>query len=134
MESNKKLFAFRKKKKAARTKLKVKKTVTYPHFRRYKKEEGGKKKRGKHPKLIVERVGNEYGFMGLTKSPTRGHHANVGLSKNPEKGNSSKAYLRKELRYDSVENFSEILENFHLSEEDKKKVLEMARKMKLKKK
>lgn len=46
-------------------------------FRRYNKIEGGKKKRAKHPKLIVDKKGDEYGFMGLTESPKRGHHKNI---------------------------------------------------------
>ena len=58
----------------------------YPHFRRYKIEEGGKKKQAKHPKLIVKKDNDRFAFMGLTESPKRGHHNNLPLIKNPEKG------------------------------------------------
>ncbi len=107
---------------------------TFPHFRRYKFEEGGKKKKAKHPKLIVERDGGKFGFMGLTESKKRGHHNNFHLRKNPQRGHSEPAYIREELRYDSTENFSKILSDYNLSKEDKKRVLEFAQKLKQKKK
>ena len=37
-------------------------------FRKYKKVEGGKIKKGKHPKLIVDESKTQFGFMGLTES------------------------------------------------------------------
>ena len=86
-----------------------KKTETYPHFRRYKFEEGGKKKKAKHPKLIVEKAKDQYGFMGLTKSPKRGNHKNLLLSQNPQKGKTHDAYIRGELRYDSAKHFGDLL-------------------------
>lgn len=107
---------------------------TYPHFRRYKFEEGGQKKKAKHPKLIVDKEQNQYGFMGLTESSKRGHHHNLPLSQNPQKGRTAPAYIRTELRYDSVEHFGEILTDYRLSKEDKRKVLEYAAKLKQKKK
>ena len=102
-------------------------------FRKYKKIEGGKIKRAKHPKLIVDEENDNYGFMGLTESPKRGHHKNIKLSKNPQVGNTSDSYLRDELRYDLKENFSDILEDYNLSEEDKIAVLEYIKKRKKKK-
>ncbi len=105
----------------------------YPHFRKYKKVEGGSVKRGKHPKLILKRVGNQYVFMGLTESAKRGHHANFKLDHNPEKGNGNVAYIRKELRCDSVDNFGDILENYQLSDDDKARILELVKSLKNKK-
>ena len=102
-------------------------------FRRYKKEEGGKQKKAKHPKLIVDEEQDNYGFMGLTEAPKRGHHKNIELNKNPQKGKSNKAYLRDELRYDSKRNFSKVLEEYNLSEEDKLAVIEYIKKKKKKK-
>lgn len=98
-------------------------------FRRYKKIEGGSKKKARHPKLIVSQKGEEYGFMGLTESPKRGHHSNIELEKNPQKGNSDKAYLRKEIRYAARSNFGEILNDYNLSERDKKKVIAYIKKL-----
>lgn len=99
------------------------------------KNEGGKKKKAKHPKLIVERSGNQYGFMGLTESSKRGHHSNIPLSKNPQKGKSKKmAYIRKELRYDKTDNFSEILSDYKLTSKDQKTILDFVKKLKQKKK
>ena len=92
-------------------------------FRRYKKEEGGAKKKARHPKLIVTQEKQDVGFMGLTKSKKRGHHKNIELDVNPKKGEIKKAYLRKEIRHDDIGNFGEILKDYKLSESDKKKVI-----------
>ena len=102
-------------------------------FRKYKKVEGGKNKKGKHPKLIVDENKTQFGFMGLTESRKRGHHKNIELSKNPEKGNFNPAYIRKELRYDDKENFYERLKNYNLSEKDKQLILKYLEKSKKKK-
>ena len=108
--------------------------ITYPHFRRYNYVEGGKTIRAKHPKLIVERKGKTYGFMGLTESTKRGHHANIKLDKNPERGQTGPSYVRKELRYDDVGHFGDVLEDYRLSSTDKKRVLEFVAILKAKKK
>ncbi len=95
----------------------------YPyHFRRYKKTEGGKIKKAKHPKLIVGEDRSTYEYMGLTESPKRGHHNNIPLSKNPQKGKTHSSYLRHELRSDERKNFSEPLKDYNLSSEDRKTV------------
>lgn len=102
-------------------------------FRRYKKDEGGKTKKGKHPKLIVDEVANTYGFMGLTTSKKRGNHNNIPLSKNPQKGKVMPSFIRDELRYDDKKNFSEILKNYDLTETDKINILQYLEKRKKKK-
>ena len=97
----------------------------YPfHFRRYKKEEGGDKKRAKHPKLIVDESRNEFVFMGLTESPKRGHHKNIPLSKNPRKGDQRTAYIRDEVRRDSKSFFGGRLSDYRLSRRDEKMITE----------
>ena len=101
-------------------------------FRRYKKLEGGSKK-SKHPKLIVEQENDTLGFMGLTEDPKNGHHNNIPLTKNPKKKDKRKAYLRKELRRDKLENFGEILEDYNLSKTDKQAVIEFLEQRKKKK-
>lgn len=99
-------------------------------FRRYKKVEGSKKKKFKHPKLIVEKHNETVTFMGLTESAKRGHHKNIELEKNPQKGNLKKAYLRDELRHDNLANFGEILKDYNLSDKDRKKVIAYIKKLK----
>lgn len=99
-------------------------------FRRYKKEEGGKIIKSKHPKLIVDENKVEYGFMGLTKSPKRGNHKNIELDNNPQKSKTEKSYIRNELRYDNKINFSEILKDYNLSDIDKFKIIKYLEKRK----
>lgn len=101
-------------------------------FRRYKKLEGGSKK-ARHPKLIVEQEQDTLGFMGLTEDPKSGHHKNITLTVNPKKKDKRKAYLRKELRHDKLDNFGEILNDYNLSDEDKKAVIEFLENRKKKK-
>lgn len=112
----------------------ARKKEIYPHFRRYNFEEGGQKKKAKHPKLIVEKENDQYGFMGLTKSPKRGNHKNLSLSKNPQRGKSHPSYIRGELRYDSVRHFGDIMKDYRLSKEDQQRVLDYVEKLKQKKK
>lgn len=92
-------------------------------FRRYKKKESGKR----HPKLIVSDTGSNFGFMGLTESERKGHHRNIPLSRNPKKNDKRPAYLRKEIRFDNKDNFSEILDNYNLSVKDKKYIIEFVK-------
>ena len=101
-------------------------------FRKYKKVEGGKKKKGKHPKLIVDETNEEFGFMGLTESPKRGNHKNIPLSKNPKKGDKRPAYIRNELRYDKKSAFQEILKDYELSNKDIDKIIKYIEKHKKK--
>lgn len=91
-------------------------------FRRYKKFEGPPDNRQQHPKLIVEETDDEYGFMGITESKKHGHANNLPIE-NPQKGNTRESYIRKEVRYDSKDNFFEILKNYKLTREDKKKII-----------
>ena len=102
-------------------------------FRKYNKTEGGKKKKGKHPKLIVDKKGNQFGFMGLTESKKRGRHNNVPI-KNPQQGNSAPAYIRDELRYDHKDFFGEPLADYELHESDLNKILFILNKRKEKQK
>ncbi len=73
--------------------------------------------------MIVDENKTEFGFMGLNESNKRGHYKNIELSKNPDKGNTKPTFIRKELRYDSKDNFSEKLKSYHLSEKDKENIL-----------
>lgn len=91
-------------------------------FRRYKKRQGRKKAR--HPKLIVDESGGEYGFMGLTSSERKGkRHNNIELKKNPQFENGKrlkgKSYLRKKIEYDEKRRFGKALKDYRLSDEDR---------------
>ena len=120
-----------KKKKSSRAPGKTK--VTYPHFRRLKYKEGPRKKKKRHPKLILSRHGNTYDYMGLTEEAKRGHHKNIPLERNPKPNDPRAAYVRTELLNRPVEDFEEILRDYHLSKNDKKKILEYVSKLKKKK-
>lgn len=106
------------------------------HFRRYKKKQGDSRKR--HPKLIVDEYGNQYGFMGLTHNSQSGkRHNNIHLDENPEIdqfGNrlSDPAYLRKKIEYDKKRNFGIKEENYYLSKNDYKKIKKYVNKHKRK--
>lgn len=100
-------------------------------FRRYKKKEGNKNVR--HPKLIIDETSSKYGYMGLTSSQKTGHHKNYEMHKNPQRGNKNKSYLRKSINYDLKEKFSKILDDYHLSEEDKQYIIDYINKHKKKK-
>ena len=113
--------------------LKERKQSNLFTFQKYRKVEGGKKKRAKHPKLIVEENGNIFGYMGLTESAKRGRHNNIPLTKNPKHGDTRPAYIREELRYDTSDNFYGILEDYNLSAKDKHAILAWLQKKKGKK-
>ena len=92
-------------------------------FRKYKIKQG--RKRTRHPKLIVDETSNDYGYMGLTSSKTKGRgHNNLPLKHNPQKGNNKQAYLRRKIEYDLKNNFEQILDDYQLSEEDKQFVID----------
>lgn len=99
-------------------------------FRRYKKQEGKQSNKARHPKLIVDKNNTEYGFMGLTSSPKRGYHSNIKLEKNPKKNDIRQAYIRKEIRYDSKNKFGQILNEYNLSNKDKKFIIDYVNKHK----
>ena len=68
--------------------------------------------------------------MGLTESKRNGHHYNIHLSKNPKRGDNRPAYIRKEIRYDIKNQFSEILDSFNLTNADKKYIQDYVNKHK----
>lgn len=100
-------------------------------FRRYRKKQG--KKIIKHPKLIIDESKNESGFMGLTSLKKKGkRHNNIHLIHNPQIVNGKRikkqSYLRRKIEYDEINNFGEILNNYSLSDEDRKNVEEYIKK------
>lgn len=104
------------------------------HFRRYKKRQGNSKR--KHPKLIVYENKNQFGYMGLTHSKSKGSkHKNIKLSYNPEfisNGERSKepAYLRKKIEYDKKKNFGGREKSYILHPQDRAEIERYLRKHK----
>ena len=66
--------------------------------------------------------------MGLTESAKSGKHSNIPLNNNPKtdkitkKRDTRPAYIRKELRKDKKNNFSNVLTNYNLTKTDKEKI------------
>ena len=94
-------------------------------FRKYLKVQG--KKKLKHPKLIVDEFDEQFGFMGLTSSKYKGRgHKNIQLGMNPQIINGVRkkdsSFLRRKIEYDFKNQFSEILNNYILSDEDKNRL------------
>lgn len=95
-------------------------------FRKYKKKQG--KKNVKHPKLIVDDYNDEYGYMGLTSSKSKGKkHNNFELIDNPQfdgqgKRLKKKSYLRRKIDYDKKDMFGNVLMNYSLSDIDESRV------------
>lgn len=101
-------------------------------FRRYKKKQG--KKNVRHPKLIVDSIKDEYGFMGLTSNSGKGKgHNNIKLEKNPQKTKKDDSFIRKNIEYDKKKMFSDILDDYNLSNKDKKYIINYVNKHKKKK-
>lgn len=95
-------------------------------FRKYKKKQGNKKV--KHPKLIVDEYDNEFGYMGLTSSKSKGRgHKNLQLNDNPQLVNGKrlekKSYLRRKIEYDDKNMFYEESKDYALSDADKKRLI-----------
>ena len=88
------------------------------HFRNNKKRKIGSSNRGNHPSLIVGETddGKSFVNLGLTKSPKRGHHANIKIH-NPQNWNNT-SYLRNDIREDEKKYLSEILRDYRLCPED----------------
>lgn len=94
-------------------------------FRRYKKQQGAKKV--KHPKLIVDATKKDFGYMGLTEQKKKGkNHRNILLETNPKQGDTRPAYLRRGVEYDDKNKFGQIMSNYNLSANDRKKIIEYA--------
>lgn len=97
-------------------------------FRKYKVKQGKKKK--EHPKLIIGEIKDNYLYMGLTSSKSKGkRHKNFELLDNPEidkNGNRKpdKSYLRRKIEIDKKSMFRNVLNNYQLSERDEIRLLE----------
>ena len=98
------------------------------HFRRNKKRKLGNANKGAHPSLVVgqSKDGKSYINLGLTKNSKRGHHKNVQIH-NPQNWNK-KAYVRDDIRADSKEYLSIVLNDYKFCPEDIDKIWEIIKK------
>ena len=88
------------------------------HFRDNKKRKIGGTNKGAHPSLVIGETDNGQNLIniGLTKNPKRGHHKNTKIH-NPQNWNHV-SYLRDDIRIDSKEHLSKILEEYNLCPDD----------------
>ena len=98
------------------------------HFRRNEKRKLGNSNKGAHPALIVgeSNDGKKFVNIGLTNNPKRGHHNNI-LIHNP-KDWTKKSFLRDDIREDSKEYLSVILQDYQLSPDDIDKIWKIIKK------
>ena len=60
----------------------------------------------KHPTIVFEDLGKDYGYIGITHSKVYRKRNNIPLQVNPEKGNSSKACILPYPRKDKKKSFT----------------------------
>ena len=77
-----------------------------------------KKKREKHPQVIVDANRTSFKSMDITHSKKHGKHNNIELKVNPNQDDSRKAYIRRDIVKDFKFNFSKEFKNYKLSDED----------------
>lgn len=83
-----------------------------------------KRKKAKHPYVIVDANKTKFGAMSLTheerivNKKTNKSHKNLPLKNNPNPNDIKPAYLRKQLIQDFKFNFSKAFKNYHISDED----------------
>ena len=77
-----------------------------------------RKKKEKHPQLIVDANKTSFKSMNITHSSKHGKHNNIELKKNPNPNDERKSYLRKDIIEDFKFNFSREFKNYELSDED----------------
>lgn len=98
------------------------------HFRRNKKRKIGDSNKGAHPALVVgeSEDGKSFINIGLSNSPKRGHHKNIPIH-NPQDC-SKTSYMRNDIRLDSKEFLSVVLQDYQLCPEDINKIWEIIKK------
>ncbi len=98
------------------------------HFRRNKNRKFGNSNKGVHPSLVVGESddGKSFVNIGLTSNSKRGHHNNVPIH-NPQDW-SKTSYLRDDIKEDSKEYLTVILQEYKLCPEDIDKIWEIIKK------
>ena len=77
-----------------------------------------KKRKEKHPQIIVGADRTSFESVGLTHSKRSGKRSNIELFINPDKNDNRKAYLKKQIIRDFKFLFSKAFKNYQLSDED----------------
>ena len=77
-----------------------------------------RKKRDKHPHLIVDANKTSFKSMGITHSKKHGKRNNLKLHNNPNPDDNAQSYLRKEIIEDFKFRYSKAFKNYQLSNED----------------
>ena len=84
-----------------------------------------KKKKDKHPHLIVGANRTMFQSMGITHSKKHSYRNNIELKSNVNPNDNSKSYLRKEIITDYKFKYSKPFKNYRLSEEDVNSLLKV---------
>ena len=77
-----------------------------------------RKKKEKHPQVIVESNKTKFKSMSLTHSKKDGRSNNLPLKHNPNHGDNKLAYLKKRIIEDFKFRYTKAFQNYHLSNED----------------
>lgn len=77
-----------------------------------------KKKKERHPQVIVGATKTSFDSVGITHSPVSGKRNNIPLKNNPNKNDKRKAYLKKQIVREFKYRFSKAFKNYNLSNED----------------
>lgn len=77
-----------------------------------------KKKKERHPQLIVGANKTKFKSMSITHSKKNGYHGNLKLKMNPNNNDPTPSYLKKRIIEDFKFYYSKAFKNYHLSNED----------------
>ena len=77
-----------------------------------------KKKKEKHPQIVVGANRTSFETVGLTHSKKDRRSVNIPLKNNPNKDDERQAYVKKRVIKDFKFNFSKAFKNYQLSNED----------------
>ena len=77
-----------------------------------------KRRKERHPPVIVGANRTSFKSMGITHSAKHGKRNNIKLKSNPNPSDKREAYLRKEIIKDFKFKFTKAFRNYKLSKED----------------
>ena len=83
-----------------------------------------KKKKERHPQVIVGVTRTSFDSVDLTHSIKDGKRKNIQLKRNPNPNDNEKAYIKKRVLRDFKFRFSKAFKNYHLSNEDIDQIIE----------
>ena len=74
-----------------------------------------KKKKERHPQLIVGANKTKFKSMSITHSKKNGYHGNLKLKMNPNNNDPTPSYLKKRIIEDFKFYYSKAFKNYHLT-------------------